>query len=84
MFLNSIKLFKYKILFISDPFILCPQGHKFHSQALLAIHLLHKVQRMNEQGKRSMKIKVLYKNNKIIIIMRNKTICRFRRVQQGY
>ena len=62
MFQNNVKLFKYKILFISDLLILYPQGHNFHSQTLLSIpFFLHKVQRMNGQGKRSMKISFIQK-----------------------
>ena len=62
MFQNNVKLFKYKTLFISDLlFILYPQGHNFHSQTQLSIHFLHKVQRMNGQGKRSMKISFIQK-----------------------
>ena len=62
MFQNNVKLFKYKTLFISDLlFILYPQGQNFHSQTQLSIHFLHKVQRMNGQGKRSMKISFIQK-----------------------
>ena len=62
MFQNNVKLFKYKTLFISDFFILQPQGHNFRSQTLLSVHFLHdKVQRMNGQGKRSMKISFIQK-----------------------
>ena len=63
MFQNNVKLFKYKTLFISDLlFILYQQGHNFRSQTLLSVHFLHdKVQRMNGQGKRSMKISFIQK-----------------------